>query len=358
MNAPGIERINPNSGTLAGVDTALSPGSPSAVGAAYTNNAAGATVTTLFVIDSTSSHLNQLGGVDGSPSPNGGVLTDIGPLGVTLGSTSVGFDIAASGMAYASLTVGGLPGLYSINLSTGEALMLGSIGGGGTVTGLAVAPKPAITVNDVSVVEGNSGTTSLDFTLTLSMTALDTVSVDVETADGTATAGSDYTAVRQTITIPAGQTTQTVSVAVNGDTTLEPDETFTLNLNDPVNATLGNLAGTGTILNDETDADGDGVSDAEDGCPNDPAKTSPGACGCGNPDTDSDGDGIADCVDNCPNTPNADQADSDGDGIGDACEPAPANSACGVCGAGSSGALSIMMAGWIGIRGMRRRKSD
>lgn len=58
-------------------------------------------------------------------------------------------------------------------------------------------------------------------------------------------------------------------------------------------------------------------------CPDDSDKTAPGACGCGVPDVDADGDGVADCIDNCPETANADQTDSDGDGLGDACDDSP-----------------------------------
>ena len=57
-----------------------------------------------------------------------------------------------------------------------------------------------------------------------------------------------------------------------------------------------------------------------DGCPTDPAKTAPGACGCGTPDTDSDGDTIADCLDNCDAIANPDQRDCDANGVGDACQ--------------------------------------
>ncbi len=69
------------------------------------------------------------------------------------------------------------------------------------------------------------------------------------------------------------------------------------------------------------DSDGDGRPDFIDGCPDDPAKLDPGACGCGVPDTDADADGVPDCIDNCPAVPNPDQVDSDDDGIGDACDP-------------------------------------
>ena len=72
----------------------------------------------------------------------------------------------------------------------------------------------------------------------------------------------------------------------------------------------------------EHDSDSDGVIDPCDGCPNDPSKTEPGICGCGQPETpDSDGDGAPDACDNCPSTPNPDQADLDGDGLGDPCDP-------------------------------------
>ena len=71
------------------------------------------------------------------------------------------------------------------------------------------------------------------------------------------------------------------------------------------------------------DADSDGVPDWADGCPDDPHKTQPGACGCGVPDVDGDEDGVADCEDNCPDVSNPDQEDADGDGVGDACDLSP-----------------------------------
>ena len=89
-------RANPNTGTLAGTDTSLTftaPATGPLVAVAYDRNFAGATATTLFGIDAGSNRLVRQGGVDGVPSPNGGVVTSIGALGVTVSSNKVGFDI-------------------------------------------------------------------------------------------------------------------------------------------------------------------------------------------------------------------------------------------------------------------------
>ena len=68
-------------------------------------------------------------------------------------------------------------------------------------------------------------------------------------------------------------------------------------------------------LTPDQDADGDGVADEDDGCPNDPSKIDPGICGCGNPDVDSDGDGAQDCIDDCPGDPAKTEAGECGCGV-------------------------------------------
>jgi hypothetical protein len=138
-NADENVRLNPDTGGLAGSDTPLNP-SGDAVAAAYDRNVQGATVTTLFVIDSTLDQLLRQGGVDGNPSPNGGTLTAIGALGVDAVG-EVQFEITAQGNAYAAMTVGGSTGLYRINLTTGAATLIGAIGSGAIApTGLAEGP--------------------------------------------------------------------------------------------------------------------------------------------------------------------------------------------------------------------------
>src|SRR5439155_956378 len=110
----------------------------------------------------------------------------------------------------------------------------------------------SIAINDVSVAERNSGTTSAVFTVSLSTSSSRTVTVSYATADGTALAGQDYQATSGTLTFAPGQTAQNVTVLVNGDTTGEPDETFVVNLSSPVNAPLGDAQGVGIILDDDT----------------------------------------------------------------------------------------------------------
>ncbi|HEX3582891.1 MAG TPA: Calx-beta domain-containing protein [Thermoanaerobaculia bacterium] len=114
-----------------------------------------------------------------------------------------------------------------------------------------VAP-PAISIGNVSQNEGNSGTTAFNFPVTLSAPSAETVTVNYATADGSATAPSDYASASGTVTFTPGQTAQQVTVNVVGDTTVEPNETFTVNLTSPsANATIGTATGTGTIVNDD-----------------------------------------------------------------------------------------------------------
>ncbi len=112
---------------------------------------------------------------------------------------------------------------------------------------------PSLSVADVSVAEGNAGTSTASFTVTLSAAASGPVTVMVATADVTAVAGQDYVASTQTLTFPAGTTTQSFDVTINGDTTQEPDETFSVTLSNPTGAALGAMStATGTITDDDS----------------------------------------------------------------------------------------------------------
>lgn len=120
-------------------------------------------------------------------------------------------------------------------------------------TSLAIgAPLPSLSINDVSVAEGNAGTTNATFTVTLSASSTSAVTVVYSTADVSATAPSDYAAQsNQTLTFAPGQTTRTITVQVNGDTLSESNETFNVNLTGPSGATISDGQGVGTILDDD-----------------------------------------------------------------------------------------------------------
>ena len=96
--------------------------------------------------------------------------------------------------------------------------------------GYSEALPSDVSISDITVIEGDAGTTAAQFDVTLSAPSSSTVTVDYSTADGLATAGSDYVATKGTITFAPNQTSQTLVVEVNGDQDVEPDETFFVNL--------------------------------------------------------------------------------------------------------------------------------
>ena len=117
-------------------------------------------------------------------------------------------------------------------------------------TTVIVTGPPAISVSDATVQEAEEAV--LVFSITLSHASSRTVTVDYATSDGTAQAGSDYTAASATLTFNAGETSQTVEVTVLTDSEDEGQETLTLTLSNPSQATLGDGTGTGTIENGES----------------------------------------------------------------------------------------------------------
>jgi uncharacterized repeat protein (TIGR01451 family) len=118
---------------------------------------------------------------------------------------------------------------------------------------LVVQYLPGLVINDVAVTEGDSGTTTAVFTVTLSAAQTQTVTVDYATADNTATTGdNDYLAASGTLTFTPGLTLQTIIVTVNGDTNVEGNETFFANLSNPTNAGIVDGQGLGAIQEDLT----------------------------------------------------------------------------------------------------------
>jgi hypothetical protein len=158
------------------------------------------------------------------------------------------------------LNVSGVATLNTPALTVGTHTITAEYGGSTTFAastgtlpgGQVVRPIPTISINDVSTVEGDSGAKLLNFTVTLSAASNLTVTVNFATADASATAGSDYQAANGTLTFNPGDTTKTIPVTINGDTTNEENETFLVNLSIPVNAAISDTQGVGTITNDDT----------------------------------------------------------------------------------------------------------
>jgi hypothetical protein len=138
---------------------------------------------------------------------------------------------------------------FNVNLSGATNSTINDPLGVGTITDND--PTPTLVINNVSVTEGNSGTTTATFTVTLSAASGQTVTVNFATANFTASAPSDYVARSGTLTFAAGTTTQTIAITINGDTSDESNETYRVNLSGATNATISDSQGTGTIVNND-----------------------------------------------------------------------------------------------------------
>jgi arylsulfatase A-like enzyme len=183
--------------------------------------------------------------VDGSAHAPGDYLSTSGTLTIAAGSVGASISIAVIG----DHTVEG-DEQFDVVLSAPQHATIAAPTS--TVTVYDNESPPGISVADTSVTEGDTGSVAAHFVVSLSVPSTHTVTVDYATADGTATAPDDYTAVADTITFAPGETQATVDVPVIGDTVLETDETFTLGLSNPTNGTLATATATGTILDDDS----------------------------------------------------------------------------------------------------------
>jgi hypothetical protein len=165
------------------------------------------------------------------------------------GTLSLPITVAAgtgpSAVAAGDFNGDGLPDVAIVNPGAGNVSVLLN-------DGAWPAPNaPSLSINNVSVTEGETGTTNAVFTVSLSAASTQTITVQYATADGTATlADNDYLATSGTLTFAPGQTTANIPVPVVGDRIAELDETFTVTLSQPTNAflSLGSITGVGTIV--------------------------------------------------------------------------------------------------------------
>src|SRR5262245_41078823 len=144
---------------------------------------------------------------------------------------------------------GAVAGIALAKLQAGAVVAAGNFAISGATSNPVVGN---ISINDVTITEGNSGTKVATFTVTRTGGTA-AFAANYATADGTATAGSDYVAQPTgTVTFAAGDLSKTISVTINGDTTVEPDETFFVNLLSATNGgTIVKSQGLGTITNDD-----------------------------------------------------------------------------------------------------------
>jgi uncharacterized repeat protein (TIGR01451 family) len=230
-------RINPTNATLSGIDTNLqfAVGDPNVAATpnvslnAYSNSFFGSTTTTLYDIDTT---LNVL--TTQNP-PNAGTLNTVGSLGVDPGDIA-GFDIDPANNAFAILEVGANnTGLYSVNLTTGAATLIGLIGGGptGPFTGLAIA-TPGQFIFSSSQYTGSEASGFVTVTVKRVGGGEGLAAVDVSAASGTATAGADFGAASpQTLVFFDGEYVKTFNVPITNDAIAEDVETFIVSLSNP-----------------------------------------------------------------------------------------------------------------------------
>jgi hypothetical protein len=169
-----------------------------------------------------------------------------GTLTFTPGTTSLNVSVSLRGDTSVESNE-----TFAVNLSGASNASIGDSQAIGTIVN---DDLPTLSINNVSVTEGNSGSVTAQFTVTLSPSSSQTVTVNYATADNTATAGSDYSSASGTLSFSPGATSRTVSVTVLGDTLDEVNETFFVNLsNASANADIGTAQGTGTI-NDNDNA--------------------------------------------------------------------------------------------------------
>ena len=229
-------------------------GTSDAVFSVTLSAAASQTVTVAFVT------------ADGTATAGADYQAANGTLTFTAGQTATRLTVAVIGD-----TVHEPDETFTVSLSNPANATLAGATATGTITDDDREPPPVppeLSIADTTVTEGHSGTSDAVFTVTLSAAASETVTVAFATADGTAAAGADYQAADGTLTFTAGQTAMDITVTVIGDIVREPDETFTVSLSMPANATLADATATGTITDDDDpSAPGQVFRDCADDCP-------------------------------------------------------------------------------------------
>ncbi len=260
-------RLNPITGAAAATDTPLAyamgdrnaAATPHVVAAAYTNNFVGAGSTTLYDIDSA---LDVL--VTQVP-PNNGTLNTIGGLGVDVGAV-VGFDITTGDTALAVMTpTGGAQSLYTIDLATGRAILVGAVGSRAPLRGFAIATGGGFQLGAPTYTVSEAGG-MLTVSITRTGGTSGPASVSYTTSARSATADLDYVDTTGTLMFGHMDASRTVDITILQDMAVEGDETFVIRLS---GASMGARVGavntaTITITDDDMMVVDAGVVDSGD----------------------------------------------------------------------------------------------
>ena len=246
LSAPVSATLGTASATATIVDDDLPPSVSIAATSVAEGDAGTATATFTVSLSAASGRSISVGYATaaGSALPGADFVAASGTVAVAVGTTSQTVQVAVLGDVLDEDDE-----TFSVTLASPVNATLGSATAVGTIVDDDLPPSLAI--GDVTVTEGDTGVVAAVFPVTLSAPSGRTVTVSWATGNGTATAGSDYTAGGGSLTFPAGTTGRTASVRVLGDIVFEPGKTFTVTLSAPVNATLADAQGVGTITDDD-----------------------------------------------------------------------------------------------------------
>jgi Calx-beta domain len=181
---------------------------------------------------------------DGSATAPDDYTSTSGTLSFAPGETTKQVDVPVVGETAAELEE-----TFALNLSAASHAAIDDDPGVGTITDND--PDPSISIDNLSVPEGDAGTTQATFTVSLSASSFKTITVDYATADGTAAAPGDYASTSGTLSFAPGETSKQAPVTANGDAVHEGNETFTVSSPTPPHASIAGAGGTGTIADND-----------------------------------------------------------------------------------------------------------
>lgn len=244
-------RVDLDTGALVAAAAALSPSGRAIAGAAYDRvggTPSALAKSTLYVIDPIMDRLAIQGGADGAPGADSGGVVPVGSLGLDVSPYNLGFDIAYDGTALATFTVGGVAGLYRVDLLTGASTLIGPFTQ--PLTAFAVVPGTAQFATG-AITTSERGSLAVEVTRTGATDAAATVRY--ATAGGSADPVTDYRATSGTLTFPAGAAKASFAVELIDDEAREDDETIGLALSDPSASLSVGLpsAATVTVIDDD-----------------------------------------------------------------------------------------------------------